>query len=198
MIVNMVATLDGKIQNERTAKGLGSPHDQRLMNVIRSQVDAVLIGMGSLRADAKTHYSQPIWRATLSATGDVDAGHIFFNEAPEKTVLFLGPSAREPRLPGGVTTVRCGPNAPEEAVRWFADRARTLLVEGGAKLNGALFHAGLVDELFLTLAPKIRGGDGPSIATYSPAELREMSLVSVWEAEGELFLRYRFQTTNPR
>ncbi|MGE5281106.1 MAG: RibD family protein [Chloroflexota bacterium] len=79
---------------------------------------------------------------------------------------------------------------------------RALLCEGGPTLHGALQAAGLVDELFLTIAPKLTGGDGPRIlegaALPAPAELE---LVWLIEEGGELFARYRRQgfarTSNP-
>ncbi len=40
---------------------------------------------------------------------------------------------------------------------------RALLCEGGPTLHGALQAAGLVDELFLTIAPKLAGGEAPRI-----------------------------------
>jgi len=66
---------------------------------------------------------------------------------------------------------------------------------GGARLNGLLFDAGAVDELFLTLAPRVQGG-GNAITVVEgqgfPAErLLPLRLVSLYRAGSELYLRYR-------
>ena len=72
---------------------------------------------------------------------------------------------------------------------------RSVLCEGGPTLNSHLFAAGLVDELFLTLNPKVAGRrERPHdrrghASSWSPPS-RE--LVSVAEHEGELFTRWRF------
>jgi riboflavin biosynthesis pyrimidine reductase len=69
---------------------------------------------------------------------------------------------------------------------------RTVLSEGGPTMNAQLVAAGLLDELCLTLSPRLVGGDakrildGPALAR--PAELR---LHSVCEDDGFLFLRHR-------
>ena len=72
---------------------------------------------------------------------------------------------------------------------------RTLLCEGGPHLNGQLFAAGLVDELFLSLAPKLGGG---GLAGESPRILAgpefdpplELELLGVLESQSQLLLRY--------
>jgi riboflavin biosynthesis pyrimidine reductase len=69
---------------------------------------------------------------------------------------------------------------------------RALLCEGGPTLHGALQAAGLVDELFLTTAPKLTGGDAPRIVEGLDAPLAEdLELAWLLEHEGELFARYR-------
>ena len=69
---------------------------------------------------------------------------------------------------------------------------RALLCEGGPRLHGQLVDGGLVDELFVTHAPKIGGGVGPGL--ISELEEAERPLDIGWllaEPEtGELFGRY--------
>jgi riboflavin biosynthesis pyrimidine reductase len=72
-----------------------------------------------------------------------------------------------------------------------------LLVEGGPTLNHALISHGLVDELFLTLAPKLLGGISSEPSTVFgneplPPETPTPDLLSVNLAGDELFLRYTF------
>jgi riboflavin biosynthesis pyrimidine reductase len=68
---------------------------------------------------------------------------------------------------------------------------RALLCEGGPILHGALQELGLVDELFLTIAPKLVGGEAPRILEGVLPETAELELAWLLEQEGELFARYR-------
>jgi riboflavin biosynthesis pyrimidine reductase len=73
---------------------------------------------------------------------------------------------------------------------------RTLLCEGGPHLNSHLLAAGLVDELFLTLSPKLAGGDlmSEALRILSGPELdppATLELLGVSEHDSYLFLRYR-------
>ncbi len=70
---------------------------------------------------------------------------------------------------------------------------RVLLCEGGPSLLHSLLGEGLVDELFLTLAPVVVGDDSqPRIVAGGPLPggARELGLRWVLRAGGELFLRY--------
>jgi riboflavin biosynthesis pyrimidine reductase len=48
-----------------------------------------------------------------------------------------------------------------------------------------------VDELFVTHAPKLVGGDGPGLAVGLPELERPLEVVWLLEQDGELFARYR-------
>jgi riboflavin biosynthesis pyrimidine reductase len=69
---------------------------------------------------------------------------------------------------------------------------RALLCEGGPTLMGALLHEGLVDEVFLTLAPQLAGGGtGPTMSSGAAlADPAELELVWTLERAGSLYLRY--------
>lgn len=69
---------------------------------------------------------------------------------------------------------------------------RALLCEGGPTLHGALQAEGLVDELFLTIAPKLSGGrEAPRILEGALPEVVGLELAWLLESDGELFARYR-------
>lgn len=68
---------------------------------------------------------------------------------------------------------------------------RAVMCEGGPTLHGSLQAAGLVDELFLTIAPKLSGGEAPRIIERPLPEIVGLELVWLLEEDGELFARYR-------
>ena len=83
------------------------------------------------------------------------------------------------------------------ALRWLGKKwkVRRLLGEGGGEVNGALFKAGLVDELHLTLCPLIFGGrDAPTLADGAGvgklADAARLRLVSMKHDDGRVFLVY--------
>ncbi|MGH3666111.1 MAG: dihydrofolate reductase family protein, partial [Egibacteraceae bacterium] len=68
------------------------------------------------------------------------------------------------------------------------------LCEGGPTLNSSLLSAGVVDELCMTLAPTLVGGDGPRIVRRLQAN-RDLVLRGVLEQDGELYLRFEVTRT---
>jgi riboflavin biosynthesis pyrimidine reductase len=68
---------------------------------------------------------------------------------------------------------------------------RAVMCEGGPTLHGSLQAAGLVDELFLTIAPKLSGSGAPRILEGGLPGVTELELVWLLEENGELFARYR-------
>ena len=67
---------------------------------------------------------------------------------------------------------------------------RALLCEGGPTLHGSLQAQGLVDDLFLTIAPKLSGGEAPRIVEGELAGVVGLELRWLLEEDGELFARY--------
>jgi riboflavin biosynthesis pyrimidine reductase len=81
-------------------------------------------------------------------------------------------------------------------------KVKRLLCEGGGELDDALFRAGVVNELHLTICPKIFGGrtaptisDGEGFPTLSAAY--QMKLQSMKRHGDELFLIFRAASAQP-
>jgi len=72
-----------------------------------------------------------------------------------------------------------------------SEGVRAVMCEGGPTLHGSLQSEGLVDEVFLTIAPKLSGGEGPRILEGGLPDVVGMELVWLLEEGGELFGRYR-------
>jgi riboflavin biosynthesis pyrimidine reductase len=68
---------------------------------------------------------------------------------------------------------------------------RAVMCEGGPRLHASLQADGLVDELFLTVAPKLSGGEAPRILEGPLPAIVDLELAWLLEEDGELFARYR-------
>ncbi|CAN5219662.1 pyrimidine reductase family protein [soil metagenome] len=210
--INMVSTADGKITVNDRAGGIGGPVDRLAMRVLRSRVDAVMVGAGTVRAE-KINLGVPpdldgIIRGpeplgiVVSASGDVPLYNLAENSGERLLFLVSDESSREAvealSARGEVRRLRemrggSGYFAALSVLR-HEYGVRSLLVEGGPSLNHALISSELVDELFLTLAPKLAGGGAGNILSgelFGGAV--EMRLLSVYEADGELYLRYALE-----
>ena len=209
--LNMVSSADGRATMNGASGGIGSATDHALMMQLRANADALLHGAGTLRVErlgkgvpdtlvplrtARGLAPQPLL-ALLTASGDVPLERAFFAQ-PERAIVFVAeytPAAAVARLRARATVLVTGAERPDpaEALRVLRRDygVRHVLCEGGPTLNHALLEAGLLDELFLTLAPRLIAGDGPPVvrgAAFSPTI--PLSLLSLHEHENELYLRY--------
>lgn len=76
---------------------------------------------------------------------------------------------------------------------------KNVLVEGGPTLLGSFLKENLIDEIFLTIAPKIYGSKPYSTKTLVegillPPNKYKLKLMSVLEIKDELFLRYALKS----
>ncbi|MYA20768.1 MAG: deaminase [Chloroflexi bacterium] len=221
VIVNMVASADGKTVIEGSEQGLGSATDRRLMRELRLHADIVLTGAGTLRTSGHTSRLNdealealrvargkprlPI-AATLTHSGDLPLDNRFFTGSDFEGVVYLSDGAPAERADALATTGRAVQRVPEgaEAPAMLAHMrealgCRLLLLEGGPTLNGEFFRRGLVDELFLTLGALVVGGDAARTAVETPGHpashegVRRLALLSAYRnpETSELYLRYR-------
>lgn len=209
--LNMVSSLDGKATIEWRTKGLSSELDRRLFHQLRTQADAVMVGAGTVRIEryGRMTKSEEL-RARRLAEGlaadplavivsgrlDLPPDLPLLHEPEQRVVIATGSDASLPGLGKHVEYERVGDDLPRLLAQLHERHGvRSILCEGGPTLNAYLFAAGLVDELFLTLSPKVAGGASPlTIVTGRElVEPAELDPVSVAEGEGDLFTRWRVQ-----
>jgi riboflavin biosynthesis pyrimidine reductase len=207
--VNMVATADGRAALDGHTSTLGDEADLEMLLELRTLADAVLIGSGTLRAEGyDTLVRVPERRARRAAAGQAetpvavllsrsldlpwDAG--LFAAADQPILVYSGPGEAEPPpVAAPVELVRLPDPAPAAVLADLRARGiAALLCEGGPTLNRALLEAGVVDELFLTLAPLLTGDeDEPAIVAGGRLSAQtRLGLRWVLRAGDELFLRY--------
>jgi riboflavin-specific deaminase-like protein len=208
--VNMVSSLDGKATLDWRTKGLSSDVDRRLFHHLRTQADAVMVGAGTAREERYGRITKndelrqkrqneglvpDALAVVVSGRLDLPPDLPLLNDPDQRVVIATGSEEELPGLEGQVEYARVGDDLPR-LMAYLHDThgVRSVLCEGGPTLNSYLFAADLVDELFLTFNPKVLGGASALtiVAGRELVEPVEPDLVSVAEASGELYTRWRF------
>ena len=214
--LNMVVSIDGAISLDGTSGGLSGAADRRVYLALRSLADVVLVAAGTVRAE---HYGParlpgahvaerrargqaPVPRvAIVSRSLGLDWDAPLFAEAdpaavPLVVTCAVAPSDALARAEAVADVVVAGDESVDlpRALAVLGTRGMgAVLAEGGPRLNATLVAAGVLDELCLTVSPRVVGGDARRI--IDGPEPRPggvpMRLWSVCEDEGFLFLRYR-------
>ena len=178
LVINMVASVDGRATIHGRTKDLSSPADKEVFFALRRAADALLVGTGTLREERYGPIlpgagEQPL-AIVCSRTGDF----------PDDVPLLSDPELPVLRHVGDVG----------DALRIARTEhdVRSVLCEGGPTLNGSLFGEDLVDELFLSISPQIADGPAPLTIVEAAGPGRPVGLELVWvlEADGMLFCRY--------
>jgi 5-amino-6-(5-phosphoribosylamino)uracil reductase len=211
-IVNFVSTADGRAAFNGRSGPLGDDADRDMFHSLRELADAVVAGTGTLRTE---HYGRLIRKAerrerrisagrtpeplmcVVTRTGTVPTEAPVF-AAPEARIVVFGPTGTtvgQVEAEVELVTLDPGEMTLTTALRrlWSDFGIRLLLCEGGPTLFAALLQERLVDELFLTLAPKLTGGGVSPTISNGPElpELAELELLWALERAGSLYLRYR-------
>ena len=214
LVLNMVETLDGRIAIDGRSGGIGNRADREIFHGLRTQADAVMAGAGTVRAErygrmiktdelrerrARDGLARDPVACVVSGRFNLPADLPLLQDPDSRVVVLTASDADPPDVPARVDVLR-GTPAPDAGVelapllgRLRHDfGVRSILCEGGPALNHGLLREGLVDELFLALAPKLAGGDPLTVVTGGVLRPTvELELVSVLESEGHLFMRYR-------
>lgn len=212
---NMVTSLDGAAYHDGRSQPLSSEADMRVFGVLRGLADAVVVGAQTVRQE---EYGPPRARkvfaerraaagqgpapaiAVVSAGLDLDFSLPLFTRPLVPTLLATGAGAPADRVAearkAGVEVVFAGEGAAVDPSRLpgaLAERGlRRLLTEGGPRLLGPLVTAGVLDEMCLTIAPRMTSGEASRIVAGAGAEVpEEFRLAGVLEEDGFLFTRYR-------
>jgi riboflavin-specific deaminase-like protein len=209
LVLNMVSSLDGKATIDWRTKGLSTELDRQLFHHLRTQADAVMVGAGTARTErygriAKSDelrdkreregLARDPLAVIVSARLDLPADLPLLNEPGQRVLIATGSDAVLPGLGGEVEYARTGDDLPLLMARLREHYGvRSVLCEGGPTLNSHLLAASLVDELFLSLNPKLAGGASALtiVAGRELVEPAELELVSVAEGGGDLFTRWR-------
>lgn len=215
VMVNMVASADGAIDVGGVSGDLGGAGDTAVFMALRASADVILAGSRTVTAEryrppmgtnarrqARMRRGQaPLPRlAVVSNQGSIDLSLPLFADAePERKPYVLTteqvPPDRLAELQKVAEVLIAGEDLVDmgRAIAMLGEvaEARTILVEGGAILNGLLIDADLIDEWCITIAPLLVAGEANRAAiSPTPPTPRAMTLDRALESDGELILRY--------
>jgi riboflavin-specific deaminase-like protein len=186
LALNMVSTADGRATLSGRSGPIGGSADRQLFHSLRTVVDCVMVGAGTVRAEGyRRLVRDERARAKRRERGleeqplaCVVSGRLALSE---EVPLLADPAARVAIVTASQASLPASCRAQIEYVRSVLPAGaagagqldlaaalgelrarfgvRTILCEGGPHLNAHLLAAGLVDELFLSLAPTLAGGD---------------------------------------
>ena len=159
VLYKVAATLDGRV-TVPGARWVTGAESRRLVHELRASVDAVGVGMGTVKADAPR----------------LDARGVPVARQPRRLAFGQGP------LPDGSALELRSGALEDELTALAAEGVQSLLLEGGPTLAAAFLEAGLVDKLLLFVAPTLAGA-GPHLLgeLTAPLSLTRLSALQVGE-----------------
>lgn len=207
VVAIMIASVDGRATVEGGSTKLGHREDRALLRGLRAAADCLLAGTGTIGAEGYARLLDADQRAareaagrpahplvaTLTRSGEVPWETPVFSEAGVRKQVYSGVPVTAPAGVTG-TTVEVIPGAGARAALEHLHAAhgiRSVACEGGPGLLRALLADDLVDDLLLTLAPLLVGGEGPTSLSGPALEgPPRMGLHDVLRADDHLFLHY--------
>ncbi len=218
--LNIATTADGKLAPaNRHFIPFGSKRDQTHILELRAEADAVMSGARTVdlspvklgtggakyrRLRLKRGLAEYNLRVVVSGSGTLDPEAEIFKHRFSPIIVLTTERASRNKLRmleklADVVKV-CGERELDFALalRWLRAEwnVKRLLCEGGGEINAALFEAGLVDEVHVTLCPVILGGrTAPTLADgrgfASLADAAQLKMTSQKRVGDELFLVYK-------
>ncbi|WP_093837963.1 pyrimidine reductase family protein [Streptomyces aidingensis] len=218
---NMVSSLDGAAHHKGRSAGLSGAADMRVFGVLRALADAVVVGAETARVEeygpARARESFAARRAAagqrpapaivvVSLGLELDFSLPLFTQALVPTLVVTGAGAPAEALraarKAGVEVIVAGEGSGGDPARIKAELAgrgyTRLLTEGGPRMLGQFAAAGVLDELCLTLSPRVVAGAAPRVISGPELPVTdELELAGLLEEQGFLFARYRWGTGRP-
>jgi riboflavin biosynthesis pyrimidine reductase len=208
--VNMVNSLDNEAAFNGRVAAISDATDHRLLLNLRAYADVILVGAGTVRAEA---YGPVILRddqrrsrterlgmsaeppvAVVTTRGVLPAESRLFGVTPRPIVITTRAAAASAPATDDHDVIVAGDDHVDLPVAISALRERgfrRVLCEGGPSLLQSLAECDLIDEMCVTVSPMVAGGQGgTSGAPTGLTEPRRLRLAHVLSHNDFLYLRY--------
>jgi riboflavin-specific deaminase-like protein len=223
VMLNMVSTADGRVTVGGRSGPIGDRADREMFHALRTSVDAVMAGAGTVRVERYGRIIREEERRqrrrerglTDEPLACIVSGRLslppdlpLLTEPAARVVIVTSSKASLPESGAQIEYVRAGRDGALDLPAALAELrerfdVRTLLCEGGPHLNSQLLASGLADELFLSLAPKLAGRAGPgteALGILAGIEFQppvDLELTGALESDSQLLLRYGVRSSSP-
>ena len=167
VIYKTAVTLDGRMTLPG-ARWISGEASRRRVHELRAEVDAVAVGMGTVRADDPR----------------LDARDVGAERQPRRLAFGRGP------LPEGSELELRSGALGDELVALAAEGVQSLLLEGGPTLASSFLVADLVDKLLVFVAPHLAGDGAGLIVGALPRPVALSRLTAVPVADDVLLTAY--------
>ena len=163
----MVSSLDGSVVIDGSSGGLGNPNDVDVLVTLRRFADVIVVGAGTAAGEGYGPPGKPGQRIAVATNrGTVDLDSPLFTSGAGFVLAPESAPVDETR----VEVIRAGRDELDLATAIarldeVVPGVAYVQAEGGPTLNAALGAADLIDELDLTMSPRIAGADGPRLVT---------------------------------
>ncbi|HKG41031.1 MAG TPA: 2,5-diamino-6-(ribosylamino)-4(3H)-pyrimidinone 5'-phosphate reductase [Nitrososphaeraceae archaeon] len=212
VLINAAMTIDGKIATNLGDSKISTKQDLRRLHRLRSSVDAVIIGISTVIADnprltarlVKRHGTTPV-RIIVDSIGRIPLDSKILKSASKiNTIVAVTKRASDGRVDkiksAGAIVIVAGTKTVDLTELFSILKKmgfNKILVEGGGELNWSILQLGIVNELMVTIAPRIVGGrtattlvEGDGYKRVSDGIKMELIKVSR-QNNGEVVLYYK-------
>jgi 2,5-diamino-6-(ribosylamino)-4(3H)-pyrimidinone 5'-phosphate reductase len=212
VLINAAMTIDGKIATNLGDSAISSKQDLRRLHRLRSSVDAIVIGISTVIVDnprltvrlVKRCGTSPV-RIIVDSTGRIPLDSKILKSASKiNTIVAVTSRTSDRRIDkiksAGAMVIVAGARTVDLKELFCILKKmgfNKILVEGGGELNWSILQLGIVNELMVTVAPRIVGGrtattlvEGDGYTRISEGIKTELIKISR-QNNGEVILYYK-------
>jgi diaminohydroxyphosphoribosylaminopyrimidine deaminase/5-amino-6-(5-phosphoribosylamino)uracil reductase len=209
--MKMAMSADGKTATKTGDSGwISCPESRDFVHAMRAESDAVMVGAGTVKSDDPELTShgkgKDPWRVIIDGKLSTSLHSRVIRNHDKRTIIATTSKAKASRIAilrrMGLQTLICGDDKVDLRMLiqgLSAMGMKRILIEGGNELNAAALDSGIVDRLYLFIAPKLIGGKdakpvigGKGIEKMSQAV--PLSKPKVRRIGEDLLLEYRIRT----
>lgn len=218
---DFVTTIDGKVYVQK--KGywpIGSRFDYTVFTFLRAHADIIVDGKNTAvqfgKKTIETIHSKEFLkiRKSLGKTKPVQYGvvthhideklmDVLRNEFGFKPCIFTTPNIsfdKQFKKKANIIPVIADTTTRHLSQTLFVHGFKTVFIDGGPTLLRQFLENNLLDELFVTLAPKIFGTGSKTLTMvegglFPPDKIKQFRLVFAQPVKDEVYLRYQMKST---